>query len=171
MAKKKKSKNKEANYKKSGSSFVPNGSSYKRMFKEEKGKLKILELKISKKDSVKVKIKIDKKRKRIVLLNPFAVETGRGPGIVHIIDPVSMFYHLHDTLKRAILLKEINKKKKLDIEKFLEKVYNLESKFIKSMYDLDFVFNKNKFEEKVREKLSKAKTDRKSRKSKKSNRR
>lgn len=173
MSKKKKNKKKKkVNYKETKSGYVSDGSDYKKMFKKAKGKLKIIEFEISKKKTLKLKIKYDKKKKMIVYLDPFVQETGRGVGISYISDPVYLMRILWDSVRRAKLDKELSRKKKISIEKLLGKFYKLEAKFIEQMQSLEFMFNK--FEKKKKKgkasgKLSKDKTGKKGRKSKKSN--
>jgi len=118
--KKKDKKKKATGYKKVGESYVSDGSSYKSMFKKAKGKLKIIELKISKKKTIKVKLKYSKKKKVITLLNPIALETGRGAGIIHIQDSISLFRHLWDIVRFFKSQKIVTSKKKDKLEKLLQ---------------------------------------------------
>ena len=159
MAKKKKKK--EIDY---TDNFQSNGNAYKRMFKKAPGKVKIFEFQISKKKTIKIKMKFDKKKENVRVLTPFP--KSKGGKIILCTDCVSMYGVLWDFVRQAVASKEITNKKRRDVEKFLQSYFKLESKSIQSMYQLDFVKKK-----KVKNaKLSKRKISKKSRTSKKSNR-
>ncbi len=169
----KKKKKKDVDYKIVGGRYVSNGKAYERSFKKEKGDIKIFKLKISKKETLKLKVKYNKKNGRVVILNTLSARLNRGggPGMVYCNDAVSMCRHIEDFARRSLLLSEISRKKTIDVEKILKKLYKIDIQIVKSMYEMDFVFNKKKLREKIRGELSKKKDDRKSRKNKKSNRR
>ncbi len=165
MAKKKdKSKKKKGNhdfpdvYKKPeyDKNYNSTGSAYKRMFKEEPGKLKIFEFEISKKETLKIKMKYNQKRGNIVVLSPFP--KSRGGRITYCIDLISMYTRLWDFVRIANLEKAISKKKRLKTTKILEDHNKLETKFLLSINQLDFV---KKAKKKKDAKSSKRKIDKK----------
>lgn len=171
MAKrKKKSKKKKGNYEfpdvfsgDYNKKYNSNGNAYKRMFKEAPGKLKIFEMEISKKETLKIKMKYDKKKGKIVVLSPFP--RTRGGRITYCIDLVSMYTRLWDFARIASLDKAISKKKKFKVTKILEDHIKLETKFLLSINQLDFV---KKVKKKKDVKSSKRKINKTSKHSKKS---
>lgn len=172
MAKKKKRKKKKRDhfdfpdvYKKPeyDKNYNSTGSAYKRMFKDAPGKLKIFEFAISKKETLKIKMKYNKKKGTIVVLSPFP--KSRGGRITYCIDLISMYVRLWDFVRIATLEKAISKKKKFKATKILEEHTKLETKFLLSINQLDFV---KKAKKKKDAKSSKRKTDKASKRSKKS---
>jgi len=158
----KKKKKKKVDY---TDAFQSNGNAYKRMFKKVPGKTKVFEFKISKKETLKIKMKFDKKKQSVTVLSPFPKSKGGRYFVCH--DCVSMYRILWDFVRQAVATKEITKKRKVNVEKILQKHYKLESKFIELMYQLDFVKKKAT---KKDAKLSKRKTNKKGKANKKSSR-
>lgn len=171
MAKKKRKKKKKKDYdfpdvyKKPeyDKNYNSTGSAYKRMFKEAPGKLTIFEFAISKKETLKIKMKYDKEKQKIAVLSPFPKT--RGGRITYCFDLISVYNKLWDFVKIATLEKAISKKKKIKVIKLLKDHIELETKFLVSIYQLDFV---KKAKKKKDAKSSKRKTDKASRRSKKS---
>lgn len=173
MAKKKKEESKKKKqhydfpdvYKKSDydKNYNSNGNAYKRMFKDAPGKLKIFEFEISKKETLKIKMKYNQKKGSIVVLSPFP--KSRGGRITYCIDLISMYVRLWDFVRIATLEKAISKKKRIKAVKILEEHIKLETKFLLSINQLDFV---KKAKKKKDAKSSKRKIDKAIRRSKKS---
>lgn len=172
MSKKKKSKKKKEYYdfpdvyKKPDydKNYNSNGNAYKRIFKDAPGKLKIFEFQISRKETLKIKMKYDKKGGRVVILSPFP--RNRGGRITHCIDLVSMYTRLWDFVRIANLQEVVSKKKKLKVAKILKDHIKLETKFLLSINQLDFVKKAKKKKDAKSSKRTFDKTIRRSKKSK-----
>lgn len=144
--------------------YESNGKAYKRMFKEAPGKIKIFEIEISKKETLKIKLKYDKKKGTVVILSPFP--RSRGGKIIHSYDLISMYTRLWEFARMASLDKTISKKKKFKITKVLEEHIKLETKFLESIYQLDFVKKAKKKKDAKPSKRASNKTSKRSKKSK-----
>lgn len=169
---KKKNYTEEEDYIKEGNNYISSGLSYKRLFKSSSGILKLLTLKLSKNKTLVIKTKYDKKRRMLVLLDPYG-SSGKRLGISYISDGITLFHTLRGILHNS-LFDKMNKKKE-SITKFVDRLNNHEEEFRNYYSSLDFLFNKSDYAKKIEkgiydkfQQAAERKSDKKSRDTKKS---